>query len=168
MNAALQRVISPDLKIRDIAKQCVESSPDWVSAAEQMRKILDAQPDMYRSLMEPLIDHAIWQAIALAARETRKEFTAKTGKSDDGGDARAMGKARRQDWLDYQLSSGMRLGDADRAKLTEEIAMHEANVKGNLRQANFYTAIAKRIDGKKVREVLSDTQIAKIWEKITC
>jgi|HubBroStandDraft_1064217.scaffolds.fasta_scaffold1188377_1 hypothetical protein len=55
-------------RIREVATECLKRTDSWDAAAVVMRKMLDADPELCRVLMEPMIDAAAWAAIRSAAR----------------------------------------------------------------------------------------------------
>src|ERR1700678_1500550 len=55
-------------RIREVATECLKRTDSWPAAALALREILDADPELCRALMEPMIDAAAWAAIRSAAR----------------------------------------------------------------------------------------------------
>jgi hypothetical protein len=55
-------------KIREIATECLKRSDNsWTAAASAMREVLNTDLVMYRALMEPLVNAAVWAAIKSVA-----------------------------------------------------------------------------------------------------
>ena len=170
VNAVLKLETSGE-SIRQIALDCVESCPDWLTAAALMRSIIDSDPALYRKLAEPLIDGAIWTSIRHAARATRRDFQVPASggtRRIEANDAEAMGRERLKDWLSYQLSGGTRLGDATREKILEDAQWHDTLAHVNAKKACLFKEIAARIGERRVRDVLDHEAIETIWSTISC
>lgn len=157
--------------IREMAAQSLKRAKDWPAAAKLMRKTLEKQPSLFQALTASLIDKAIWEEIRGAAHRGRVPFTVVHGHApatDSAADIRAYSDKRRLDWLEYQMSSGLRLGDADHDALTTEAAMHAANARGNAIKASFYTAVAEKVTDGVVRDNLNHAALKTIWEAVSC
>lgn len=156
--------------VRQLAKECYDATNgDWNKAAALMRRRIEKNEELFKELMQPLIDQACWAAIRSVCHHERAAFVSSISRTgiDDASGLRAIVETEIKRWLDYPLSSGIKLGDADREKLETEAEMHARFASANARKAAFFEAIAKRIDGKTVREALSETQLENLWEKVS-
>lgn len=152
--------------VASIAKEClIDAGGDWKKAAELMQERIDGDDKLFRELVQPMISQAIWYQIRMAAHAARASYK-QSANVDDATGLKAVAKETRRKWLDYLLSGGVKLGDADKAKLTTESEMHAAFARGNEIKAQFLASIAKKVGDKKVRDVLDDDQIEKLWEKV--
>lgn len=154
--------------IRAMANEALFKSKDWAHAAAFMRRKLERDPALMRSLVEPLIDAAIWAQIRNAAHKSRTPYMNVKVITDGARDVIAIGAARRMDWLQYQLSGGNRLGEATADVLERESHMHAAMASGNAIKARLFEAIAQKIGKKRVRDVLDHAAIVSILEEVSC
>lgn len=155
--------------IREMANVALLKSKDWPSAAAYMRRKLDRDPALMRTLVDPLIDAAIWAQIRNAAHKSRVPYmSAQSVAIDTASDITAIGEARRLNWLQYQLNGGQRLGDATAEVLQNESRMHAAFARGNAIKAKLFEAIAQKIGANRVRDVLDHAAIVSILETISC
>ncbi len=173
MNAVPKKLVLSDAAaefqtLASVARSCLDASDgNWEAAAKLMRTRLDKNPGLFRELIEPMIEEAIWRNIRHVAHTDRRAYSV-SANADSADGLRAMALTEYKKWLDYPLSGGVKLGDAGREKLLIESEMHDGFARGNAAKAKWLAEIAKRIDGRRVRDVLTDQQVGKLWEKFKC
>jgi len=159
--------------INSVAAQCVreaekaghKSAPDiWKAANAALTLRVDADPDLFRVLMEPFKAGAIWQAIRGAGKDCRyKTWNQQPDANLKDGGLEAVGRSM----LDtFTLPGGKRLGDADGGELMDAAGMYRVFEKENATRARFLEAVAGKLKaGQVVREALTDRDLRKIQRK---
>lgn len=168
MNAVLEDVAQMTEETPGaVASDCLEqSNGDPKKASQLMRERLDSSDNLRDAVTRPLIDGAIWTLITKAMRQTRSNYFKQTNNERQGlavvrtGGTKGIEAVSARNWYDYPLAGGLKLGDATKNDVNEQITIHLREVETNRQRAEFFKRIVDRIpDGKKVREVLTNDQI---------
>lgn len=151
-------------RVRQVADECIEEvGGDWTAAADRFRQRLDSDRELYDELVAPLIEGAIWDAIRGASSRQRRRFCEESAPAHGSEGAEALARANERDLLDYPLTGGVRLGDATRDVLIEQIALHRAQARGNLIAATWLRKIADVLkDDERVGDRFDHERLAKL------
>ena len=155
--------------IRDLATTCLtDADGDWTKAASAMGAQIRADKRLYKELMDPLVDGAVWNEIRRAASQSRRHFWSSatqplvigdpSSKQRDG--LQALGRAN---LLDYPLSKGLKVGDAFSDQLTKEAEMYGAFAQANARTGVWLRLIAGSTPaGARVRDALTHDDLERL------
>lgn len=165
--AAKKADITP-VSLADAIKQAYEQADGYAEQAAQILKDWAQNNDpLYRALMDPLLDSAVWQAVNRHRRTQNRQYRtkARTG-SDNPAGLKQVAQQHAQDWLDgYRLRNGLRLGDATWEELVEEIEWHNTLAATNAQRARWYQKIVERIGDKPVRHALNNDTIEQLFQE---
>lgn len=161
----------PPISVRSIAREVLEEADgNWEKAARLFRLRLDKDSALYRAIVEPLIQGAIWQHIRSVAHSDRAHVWHRAPKPDrniaDGGQVRAARLVAAR-LMDFTLWGGRRLGDATRPELVEVIEKYESDAKANGERARWLTLVAERLKDDKttVAKALKEKDLLALQKK---
>jgi len=144
-----------------------ETQGDRVKAAALFRQWVEEDEALYRELLEPLVNDAIWQAIRLAGRVMRTEvwsvqpLPSERGPRGSVAGLVAMAETRMQSLLDdFRLPSGIALGDATIEHVVAAAMFYHGQARGNKVKARFLDLVGAAMgNAKQVRDRLSDKKL---------
>ena len=156
---------SPHEKISVIARKALASSEgDLSKATEKMEKAVRANPTLFNELMWPLVHDACYDKLRSLVRTDREKIWTAPNYTQ-GGNGRRL-HALASTLLDFPLPNGKRMRDASKADLVEAATFYGTQAKDMSHKARWLDAIAARVGRKKVGDVLSAEQLAKLQEEV--
>lgn len=157
----------PTLRTIAIA-QAIGMADDNAGQRAALREAMDADPDVWRAIMEPWQEQAVSRAIADAVAAKRRGQRAHLWHRPAMPDSRVELLARTNGFtiLDMRLPSGKRLGDATADDLRAAVALYQQQSAAMRDKAVFFAAIAARVAaGKTVAQCLRATEIERLRPK---
>ena len=158
---------SPSLRTTAIA-QAMSLADDNAGQRAALLEAMQADPEVYRAVMEPWQEAAIAKAIADAVAAKRRGQRAHLWHRPAQPDARVEMLARTNGFtiLDMRLPSGKRLGDATGDDLRAAVALYRDQSRAASDKATFFAAIAARVPaGKTVSQSMRATEIERLRPK---
>lgn len=145
-----------------VARKCLaQAEGDWKAAAALMTR--RAADDA--ALRTALLDAAIWYAIRHAAASARPAYFRREAAEESDLSKRGLRLMAARNMYDYPLMGGLRLGDATREDLAENIAKHEADAATNAKKAAWLTSVSRHVtEDKRVRECLDSEALERLAE----
>jgi hypothetical protein len=167
-----QRHIPPSTpegeSLRELAQQYIDAAGgDWEKAAEALERALVEDVNLFERFVQPLIRSAVWLAIRQQGASKRRKFRAPTPDQDGRVTQAALDAVAGDNWLEYPLAKGLKLGEATRADLMNESLWHRTLAETNARKGRWLKAIGDSLqnDNQRVRNVLDSDAIAKLAGK---
>ena len=160
-------VSQPSLRTLAIA-QAMGMAEDNASQRAALREAMEADPAVWRAIMEPWQDQAVARAIADAVAARRRGQRAHLWHRPAQPDARVEMLARTNGYtiLDMRLPNGKRLGDATGEDLAAAVALYRQQSTAAADKAEFFAAIAARVPaGKTVAQSMRATEIERLRPK---
>lgn len=154
--------------IRELATKAVDDAyGDWERAIKIFRGWVDEDQTLRDALLEPFLDGGIRLAIREAAKRRRKQIDAEPPASTEG--LEEMAHTYAQNYFEYPLSKGVKLGDATIEILTFERDMHATFAAANFlksRRFQLLIDLMTKTWAKKdviVRDVITHDDLVKLW-----
>lgn len=136
-----------------------DADNDRENAKRLMRSWIDADQELRQTIIEQLIEQAISDSVRLAVGVSNRVIVnSRPGRPDD---PRGISSSAS---YTYILPSGVKLGDAKQDDLRKSALRHELDGRANLRKSKWLNTIADKIGDRRVRDAISEDQIAKLWE----
>lgn len=154
------------LSLSKTAKKALDSADgDWAAATDLLCRWVRADTALYQALVEPMIDSAAYAAIRNVAHAARSRFKI-AGLRANPDNSTGLKAIAAENWLDYPLQGGLKLGNASKNDLKTEIKEHEVLVKSNAKQARLYKKIITKMGAATtVRDALNGDDIALLWKE---
>ncbi len=140
-----------------------EANENWQDAVALFHKWVNSDIELLKAITKPMIDLAIKNAVHDLGRSKRKEFFRSTVHAGAENKVSRMVEQVRSK-MDYTLSGGKRLGDANRTELDAEITFFTAQSDTMAFKARWFSLIRKRLkdDNIRVQDVLTDGELDKL------
>ena len=160
----------PTQGLHSLARECLESAKGDETSAIKMMKArvrqnpvqLDAALDLACktavSEMRVAENNAAWAGQASRSAESAP---APIDLTQRGARVHALVAEHRR-LLDMRLPHGVELGEAKKTDLEDAIAWYEKRIDTEAHKVRWFRAIARRIDGRRVRDVLDENQLRKL------
>lgn len=123
------------------------NATDNATAAENLRRMMAADPDLYREIVAPFEAQAAMSAVSVHKRQVRSRIFNRPSAPDDR--VHQLARTNAVTLLDVRLPQGLRLGDATKEDLTRAIGEYEAQAGYLQKRAAFLRAVAGKMKGNK-------------------
>lgn len=172
-----------------VARECYKEADGNVEhAAFLMRKRLEDDSSLFREVMQPLVESAVWNLVQQVKRDERSAIkteaaAVRSGRTVRGRPAAEPTRAERKAvnrantgtrdsleyrWFEFALSDGTRLGNARRKQVEEQADSYATAAYGHAVNARFFRAIAAALPNNRVtvRGHFGDAEaVDKLWRK---
>jgi len=155
-------------RLRSMAIKIIEESATRTEAAEAIERRVMADSVLFKTLLRPKLDLAIWELIKQldkpATDVVTKEPTPSTKvvKIEPRQPDPALVAAGRRSMLDMKLFNGSRLGDANRDLLSRAADHHEDRARNESNLGAFYANLLYRVGNRTVAEVFGEQQLSNL------
>jgi hypothetical protein len=154
--------------IRDLAVEMYQKAGGNVDSAVQLfHQKLERNPSIYKSIVEPLVDWAIRDAVQRVNAQTRASAWSKSETEPDPQTLRGILQRAGDSLMNYRLAGGKKLGDATKAELLGMEEFMLAHGKTTIMRGKWLGLIAKRLKKENdiVRKSLTEEDLKKLQEQ---
>lgn len=148
-------------KLKELARQVVETNPNIEECVDTViAQLGETTQELLRAVVRVAVQAAVYAARARqrVAAATRPAITIVEQQATSGIFKRTL--------LDSWYVGNKRLGDCTASELTFEAVQLGAQATGLQRKVEFYTQLAKRVGQSQVRSVLTEEQVASLYDNI--
>jgi len=156
-----------ELSIADVARDALKRAKnDRGRAAGIMARLVRQDVDLYRRLLDPMIELACYEAICKAGRNRNDAIWTAPNYDKGGNGERVKALAAGNALMFFQLPRGPLLIHATRAEVEEAAAFYREQADDMSVKAQWLSMVAKHLTGNKVvGKCLTEEKLRELQEK---
>jgi hypothetical protein len=164
MNAPAKQTEPAATTLRQIAIEALaHHDGKTTEAITEVVDVLLKKRSLLRELVGELVCEAARAAVCTQQKQARQTMMSRCGRDDVMALARGISSAL----LDFPLAGGLRLRDATRAQVLEQVRIYETQGRDMLRKARWLQAVAQSVpENSRVGAALSDARAVELWRSV--